>query len=65
MAGSFAIYLIGIPWLAMYIKYILDKPDALFFSLKAGLIVFLPGDILKCLILAVIVPRLRRRAGPA
>lgn len=64
MAGSSAIYLIGIPWLAIYMRYLLDKPDALLFSLQTGLVVFLPGDILKCLILAIIVPRLRHRTSP-
>jgi len=54
-----AIYLIGTPYLAFNLHYIVHKPDALGFALKAGLIVFLPGDILKCILLAVIVPRLR------
>lgn len=57
-AGMLAIYLIGMPYLACYFKYMLVKPDAFWVALKTGMIVFLPGDALKCVILAMIMPKL-------
>jgi biotin transporter BioY len=42
---------------------VLKKPDAISLAIKTGALVFLPGDFIKCLILAMIIPRLRLRSG--
>ncbi len=42
---------IGTPYLAAYMHLVLNKPDAIGLAVKTGALVFLPGDILKCLIL--------------
>jgi biotin transport system substrate-specific component len=55
------IYCTGTPYLAAYMHVVLNKPDAVGLAIKTGALVFLPGDILKCLILALIVPRLGLR----
>jgi biotin transport system substrate-specific component len=57
--GTLIIYLIGIPYLAVYMRYVIKKPDAMSLAIKMGFLVFLPGDTVKCLLLAFIVPRLK------
>ncbi|HOS97089.1 MAG TPA: biotin transporter BioY [Deltaproteobacteria bacterium] len=59
LLGSFAIYAAGVPYLAGYLRMVLDKPDAVGIAVKTGLLLFLPGDLLKCMVLAVVVPRLK------
>lgn len=61
LMGTFVIYCVGTPYLGVYMHLVLNKPDAIGLAVKTGVLVFLPGDILKCLILALIVPRLALR----
>ncbi len=61
LIGTAVIYSIGTPYLAAYMHLVLNKPDAIGLAVKTGALVFLPGDILKCLILALVVPRLALR----
>jgi biotin transport system substrate-specific component len=63
IAGTLVIYSIGIPYLAAYMYLVLKKPDAISLAIKTGALVFLPGDLIKCIILAMIIPRLRLRSG--
>jgi len=65
LAGTAAIYAIGFPYLAFYLKFVAQKPDALRLAVQAGVLVFLPGDILKCLVLALVAPRLSFRRPAA
>lgn len=58
-AGMLMIYFIGMPYLACYFHFILKKPDAVMLAMKAGMLVFLPGDAVKCIILAMVMPRLK------
>jgi biotin transport system substrate-specific component len=58
LAGMLVIYLVGVPYLAGYLALIMKKPDALTLALKTGFAVFLPGDIVKCLLLGMVMPRL-------
>lgn len=58
LLGMLAIYAIGVPYLAGYFQWIIGKPEAILLAVKTGLLVFLPGDLLKCLMLTLIVPRL-------
>jgi biotin transport system substrate-specific component len=64
LAGTLVIYSIGIPYLAAYMHLVLRKPDAISLAVKTGALIFLPGDIIKCLILALIVPKLRLQRNP-
>jgi biotin transporter BioY len=43
---------------------VLKKPDAVSLAVKTGALIFLPGDMIKCLILALIVPKLRLQRHP-
>jgi biotin transport system substrate-specific component len=64
LTGTFVIYSLGIPYLAVYMSLVLKKPDALSLAIKTGALIFLPGDIIKCLILTLIVPKLRLQRPP-
>lgn len=59
LLGSLVIYAVGVPYLAGYLLLVLKKPEAFQIAFQTGLVLFLPGDILKCLALTLIVPRLR------
>ncbi len=58
VAGMLTIYLIGMPYLACYLKIVMKKPDAFWIAAKTGMMLFLPGDALKCAVLAMVMPRL-------
>jgi len=60
LAGAITIYLIGLPYLIFNMIYVLHQPNAIGIALKAGLIVFLPGDLLKCVIMAFLIPKVYR-----
>ena len=59
LIGTSVIYLLGMPYLAFYLQYILMKPDAITFSIKVGMLIFLPGDILKCVIIPMVALPIR------
>lgn len=56
--GMLTIYAIGVPYLAFYLAYVLQKPDAVWIAVKTGFAIFLPGDALKCILLAMVMPKL-------
>lgn len=62
--GTFMIYAVGVPYLAAYLHWVIRKPEVFDWAVKTGLLVFLPGDALKCLFLALFVPRLVIRRPP-
>jgi biotin transport system substrate-specific component len=59
LAGMLVIYLAGVPYLALYLSLVQHKPYAFGIALKTGFAVFLPGDALKCALLAMVMPRVR------
>jgi biotin transport system substrate-specific component len=65
LVGTLVIYAVGFPYLAFYLALVVKKPDALALAVQTGVLVFLPGDMLKCLIVAMIAPRLQLRRPPA
>jgi len=65
LAGTAAIYAVGFPFLAFHLRYVAQKPEALRLAVQAGVLVFLPGDIVKCLLLALVTPRLKFRRPAA
>lgn len=58
LLGSLTIYAVGVPYLAAYLHLVLHKPEAIGIAVKTGLLVFLPGDLVKCAMLTLIVPRI-------
>lgn len=59
--GQAVIYLFGIAYLHFNLNFILHKPVSLLTTLKIGLIIFIPGDILKTLVAALVVVPIRQR----
>jgi biotin transport system substrate-specific component len=58
MAGMLVIYLVGVPYLACYLTWVMHKPDAFPLAMKTGFAVFMPGDVLKCILLGMVMPKL-------
>ncbi len=59
LAGNVAIYVVGVPWLAAYLDVGIGR------ALELGLYPFIPGDLLKLVLAALLLPgawRLVRRA---
>ncbi|WP_163191619.1 biotin transporter BioY [Clostridium thermarum] len=63
MAGVLVDYLIGVPYLYFIMSKVLDKSVNIVGLTKTGFLVFLPGDILKCIVAAIlgakIIPALK------
>ncbi len=59
--GQVAIYLLGISYLYLNLNFILHKPISLLAAVKIGILVFIPGDILKTAVAALVVAPIRQR----
>jgi biotin transport system substrate-specific component len=59
--GQTAIYTIGIPYLYFNLNFIIHKSVSFSTTLKLGLLAFIPGDIIKTIIAAVVLVPIRRR----
>jgi len=55
LAGTVVIYAVGLPWLAVALGQ-LGYPNDLGATLQAGLLPFVPGDILKAIAAGVLLP---------
>lgn len=64
LAGVMVIYAIGVPYLYLIMNNVLGKGITFSKALNVGLIVFIPGDLLKCIIASVLgakaVPVIKR-----
>ncbi len=61
IVGQAVIYLLGISYFYFNVNFILNKPMSFSTVLKIGFLVFLPGDILKTAIAALVVMPIRQR----
>lgn len=57
LAGIIVIYAVGVPYLYFIMKNVLSKNISFMTALKAGFIVFIPGDLIKCFIIAALGTR--------
>jgi biotin transport system substrate-specific component len=64
-AGSFFIYLLGIPYMYIILHQVMHTEITFCGAVKAGYLVFLPGDILKALLASLlgmkILPKIKQR----
>jgi len=64
IVGTLVIYLIGIPYLYIVLNNVLGKKITITYAIKIGFILFIPGDILKIIVVSFIsnkiVPLLKR-----
>ena len=51
LTGNVVIYLVGLPWLAVVLDTNLEK------TLEYGLYPFIPGDVFKLYLAAILLPR--------
>jgi len=58
--GQAAIYILGIAYLYFNLNFILHKPTSIFAAIKIGFLVFIPGDILKTFVAALVVTPIRQ-----
>jgi len=59
-AGTAVIYLIGLPWLWMNLKFVQEKELSVGAVLMLGAVPFLPGDLLKMLLASLITGPIRK-----
>lgn len=54
LAGIAVIYTIGVPYMYFIIRNVIGKNITLYAALKSGFLIFLPGDLLKCIAVAAL-----------
>jgi biotin transport system substrate-specific component len=54
ISGLIVIYLIGVPYMYLILKYVMGVNITVSAAIKAGFIVFIPGDILKSILCAAL-----------
>ena len=59
LAGLGALYLVGMPYMAVILNVYMGKSMNLWAILMAGMLPFLPGDMVKILVTALLCQRLR------
>ena len=61
VAGDLALYVIGLPYMALILNGYLDRQLSLSVIFWTGMVVYLPGDALKIAVTAALAPLLSRR----
>jgi biotin transport system substrate-specific component len=64
LSGQAAIYIFGLAYLYFNLNFILHKPTSISTTIKIGFLVFIPGDILKILVAALVLAPIRQRVIP-
>ncbi len=59
--GILMIYFIGVPYLYIILNYVSGVDLSFLGTIKAGMIVFLPGDIIKVLFVTLTAPLIKKR----
>ena len=62
-AGLTVLYMVGLPYMALILNVYMGKGMDTSAILWAGMLPFLPGDVLKIIVISVLCPVLRRRLG--
>jgi len=61
LLGQAAMYLVAIPYLYFVLNFVVHKKVSFSYTIKIGLLVFIPGDLLKTAIVASLGPPVRQR----
>ena len=64
LLGQAAIYILGIAYLHFNLNFIIHKPTSFVTTIEIGLLVFIPGEILKTSVAALVVVPIRQRLMP-
>jgi biotin transport system substrate-specific component len=57
IAGIIVIYAVGVPYLYLIVRNFVGKDITLMTALKTGFLIFIPGDLIKCTIVAALGAR--------
>lgn len=60
IAGVLVIYSIGVPYLYFIMKNVIGKDITFAAALKVGFIIFIPGDLLKCILAGWLGDRIKK-----
>ena len=63
LAGLGILYAVGVPYMYMAVRVFTDIEIPIRRVLYSGMIVFLPGDLLKIVVCSIMSQKIRRRAG--
>jgi biotin transport system substrate-specific component len=63
LVGSLVIYLVGLPYMALILNSYLGGSFSLIQILQMGLIIFIPGDIIKAILAVVVGSRLQGKVA--
>jgi biotin transport system substrate-specific component len=61
LLGQAAMYLVAIPYLYFILNFVVHKKVAFATTVKIGFLVFMPGDLLKTVLVACLAPPMRQR----
>jgi biotin transport system substrate-specific component len=61
LLGQAAVYIFGIAYLHFNLNFVIHKPTPFLTTIKIGLLVFIPGDIFKTFVAALVVAPIRQR----
>jgi biotin transport system substrate-specific component len=56
--GVIVVYIFGVPYLYLILKFYVNKPMDIIWVLKNGFLIFLIGDFLKCIVISLISIRI-------
>ncbi|HCW04799.1 MAG TPA: BioY family transporter [Clostridium sp.] len=56
-------YLVGLPYLYYVLKFLLDQDVNIMALVKSGFLIFLPGDLVKCIVASILAVRIIPRVG--
>ncbi len=65
LAGLAVLYLVGLPYMHLILNFYLGRAMSVWATMKAGMLIFLPGDGVKILVVTVVAKPLLRALGRA
>lgn len=58
--GTLCVYAVGVPYMYCILNFYAGKDVTVWYTLTYGMLLYLPGDAVKCFAVAWLTPRLRR-----
>ena len=60
LAGLGVLYLVGLPYMYLILNVYLDKGLSIWYVVRAGMLIYLPGDFLKIAVTTLLARPLKR-----
>ncbi|NEZ46446.1 biotin transporter BioY [Clostridium niameyense] len=58
LLGYAVIYLVGLPYMYIILNKVMRAPISMIMAIKTGLLVFIPGDLIKAIIVSIMVNKI-------